>query len=92
MRGVETLYAVYSLHCPEAIRTRPDLGCLKLVDILQVHSVKYIPNEKIRTLGLQELSFFKANKPEDCEEAKKRWAVSCLVRPGISFRMAADAR
>lgn len=72
-RGIETLFAMYSLNCLETIRRQIELKNLRLMDILDFFKVRYISHEEIEKYDPKELSFFNINSLEDYEKAKKIW-------------------
>jgi molybdopterin-guanine dinucleotide biosynthesis protein A len=72
-RGVETLFAVYSINCLDTIRTQLEQGKLRLFDILNFHRVKYISFKEVEKFDPQGFSFFNVNNPTDYEEALKIW-------------------
>jgi molybdopterin-guanine dinucleotide biosynthesis protein A len=72
-KGMETLFAVYSLNCLETIRRQIEFRNLKLLDILNFFKVRYISQEEIEKFDPQEFSFFNVNSPEDYKEALKIW-------------------
>ncbi len=72
-KGIETLFAVYSLNCLETIRRQIEFRNLKLLDILNFFKVKYISQEEVEKYDPKEFSFFNVNSPKDYEEALKIW-------------------
>ena len=72
-RGKETLFAIYSINCLETIKRQIELKCLKLIDILKHHKVKYISQKEIEKFDPKELSFFNVNSPKDYEEVLRLW-------------------
>ncbi len=72
-KGIETLFAVYSLNCLETIRRQIEFRNLKLLDILNFFKVRYISQEEIEKFDPKEFSFFNVNSPKDYEEALKIW-------------------
>jgi molybdopterin-guanine dinucleotide biosynthesis protein A len=72
-KGIETLFAVYSLNCLETIRRQVEFKNLKLLDILTFFKVRYISQEEVEKFDPKEFSFFNVNSPKDYEEALKIW-------------------
>lgn len=72
-KGLETLFAIYSLNCLDTIRRQIELKTLRLSGILDFHRVRYIDRKEVEKFDPQELSFFNINNPEDFEKAKKIW-------------------
>ncbi len=72
-KGLETLFAVYSLNCLETIRQQIEFRNLKLLDILNFFKVRYISQEEVEKFDPQEFSFFNVNSPKDYKEALKIW-------------------
>jgi molybdopterin-guanine dinucleotide biosynthesis protein A len=72
-KGIETLFAVYSLNCLETIRRQVEFKNLKLQDILTFFKVRYISQEEVEKFDPKEFSFFNVNSPKDYEEALKIW-------------------
>ena len=72
-RGIETLFAVYSINCLETIRKQIKLNNLKLTSILKYHRVRYISPQEISVFDPDEFSFFNINTAEDYERAQKLW-------------------
>ena len=72
-KGIETLFAVYSLNCLETIRRQIDFRNLKLLDILNFFKVRYISQEEIEKFDPKESSFFNVNSHKDYKEALKIW-------------------
>ncbi len=72
-KGIETLFAVYSLNCLETIRRQIEFTNLKLLDILNFFKVRYISQEEVEKFDPKEFSFFNVNSPKDYEEALKIW-------------------
>jgi molybdopterin-guanine dinucleotide biosynthesis protein A len=72
-KGIETLFAVYSLNCLETIRQQIEFRNLKLLDILNFFKVRYISQEEVEKFDPKEFSFFNVNSPKDYEEALKIW-------------------
>jgi molybdopterin-guanine dinucleotide biosynthesis protein A len=72
-KGIETLFAVYSLNCLETIRQQIEFRNLRLLDILNFFKVRYISQEEIEKFDPKEFSFFNVNSPKDYEEALKIW-------------------
>lgn len=72
-RGIETLFAFYSLACLGTIRRLIESNNLRLSDVLYHHKVRYIAQEEIRKIDPQEHSFFNINSPEDYKQAKRIW-------------------
>jgi molybdopterin-guanine dinucleotide biosynthesis protein A len=72
-KGIETLFAVYSLNCLETIRRQVESKNLKLLDILTFFKVRYISQEEVEKFDPKEFSFFNVNSPKDYEEALKIW-------------------
>ncbi len=75
-RGMETLFAIYSLNCLESIVKQIELGNFKLKDILHIHNVRYIFQEEIHDFDPEEYSFFNINTPGDYDLAKRLWQKS----------------
>ena len=72
-KGIETLFAVYSLNCLETIRRQIEFRNLKLLDILNFFKVRYISQEEVEKFDPKEFSFFNVNSQKDYEEALKIW-------------------
>jgi molybdopterin-guanine dinucleotide biosynthesis protein A len=72
-RGIETLFAFYSINCLETIKQQIELNNLKLLDILDFHRVKYVPQKEIKKFDPKELSFFNVNDQKDYEKALSIW-------------------
>ncbi len=72
-KGIETLFAIYSINCLETIRRQIELRNLKLLDILKLHKIKYISLEEVEKFDPKQFSFFNVNNPKDYEEALKIW-------------------
>ncbi len=72
-KGIETLFAIYSLNCLETIKRQIEFRKLKLLDILSFFKVRYISQEEIEKFDPKESSFFNVNSPKDYEEALQIW-------------------
>jgi molybdopterin-guanine dinucleotide biosynthesis protein A len=72
-KGVETLFAIYSINCLESIRRQIDKRHLKLADILNSHNVRFITQEEIQDFDPRELTFININTFEEYEEAQSIW-------------------
>ncbi len=72
-KGIETLFAIYSLNCLETLRRQIELKNLKLIDILSFHKIRYISQEEVIKYDPEEYSFFNVNSPKDYEKALKIW-------------------
>ena len=72
-KGIETLFAIYSINCLETIRRQIELRNLKLLDILKFHKIGYISLEEVEKFDPKQFSFFNVNNPKDYEEALKIW-------------------
>lgn len=72
-KGLETLFAIYSITCLDTIRQHIELANFKLIDILDSHKVRYVSREEIGNYDPEELSFFNINSPSDYEAAKTIW-------------------
>jgi molybdopterin-guanine dinucleotide biosynthesis protein A len=72
-KGVETLFAIYSLNCLETIRRQIEFRKLKLLDILNYFKVRHISQEEVEKFDPNEFSFFNVNRPKDYEKALKIW-------------------
>jgi molybdopterin-guanine dinucleotide biosynthesis protein A len=64
---VETLHAIYSRRCIEPIQRRVEAGKLKLMDLLQDVSVRYIEEDELRRYDPQLDSFRNVNTPGEWE-------------------------
>lgn len=76
---LEPLFAFYSKNClpfiEEAIKKN-----FKVVSFLSLVNVKYIGEEKVKSLDPQNLSFFNINTPEDLVRAQKLYLDSRKAR------------
>jgi molybdopterin-guanine dinucleotide biosynthesis protein A len=72
-KGVETLFAIYSINCLETIRRQIELKNLKLLEILNFHNVRYISQEEVGRFDPDEFAFFNVNSPKEYEKALKIW-------------------
>lgn len=72
-RGVEILFAIYSINCMDTIRRQIELRNLRLADILRFHKVRNINQDEISKFDPKEHTFFNVNNPKDYEVAKKIW-------------------
>jgi molybdopterin-guanine dinucleotide biosynthesis protein A len=72
-KGVETLFAIYSINCLESIKRQIDTRHLKLVDILNSHNVRFITREEIQDFDPRELTFININTFEEYVGAKSIW-------------------
>ncbi len=72
-KGIETLFAIYSLNCLETLRRQIELKNLKLLDILSFHKIRHISQEEVIKYDPKEYSFFNVNSPKDYEKALKIW-------------------
>lgn len=64
---VETLHAIYSRRCIEPIRRRVEAGKLKITDLLQDVSVRYIEEDELRRHDPHLDSFRNVNTPGEWE-------------------------
>lgn len=72
-KGIETLFAIYSINCLETIKQQIELRNLRLSDILNFHKVRYISQEEVEKIDREGFSFFNVNTPADYERAKEIW-------------------
>ena len=70
-RGLEALFAIYSLRCIEIIKKHLDDRNLKLVNILDFHKVRYLSQEEIKKFDPDEFSFINMNNPEDYQYVER---------------------
>lgn len=75
-RGLEALFAIYSVRCLETIHNHLEDQNLKLINILDFHRVRYISQQEISQFDPDERSFFNMNNPEDYQVAKRIWSNS----------------
>jgi len=68
---LQTLHAVYRKKCAEVLATMRGKGEHRLHEIVNFARVQIVPEEDIRALDPDLLSFFNVNTPEDYERALK---------------------
>jgi molybdopterin-guanine dinucleotide biosynthesis protein A len=64
-RHIETLHTIYSTRCIVPIRKRIAEGKLKVADLLDDVSVRYVEEEELRQYDPQLHSFYNINTPEE---------------------------
>ena len=75
-RGLEALFALYSVRCVDTIKKHLEDRNLKLINLLDYHKVRYISQQEINRFDPEEKSFFNMNSPEDYLTAKRIWSKS----------------
>jgi len=68
---LQTLHAVYRKQCAKILATMRKNGESRLHEIVNFATVRIVPEEEIRSLDPELLSFFNVNTPEDYERALK---------------------
>jgi molybdopterin-guanine dinucleotide biosynthesis protein A len=66
---LQTLHAVYRKRCAEVLATMRTEGEHRLHEIVNFAKVRILPEEEIRALDPEMLSFFNVNTPEDYQRA-----------------------
>jgi molybdopterin-guanine dinucleotide biosynthesis protein A len=67
---IEPLHAVYSRNCIGPIQTQIESGNLRISDMLDKASVRYVESDEIERYDPQHLSFININSEEDLKKAK----------------------
>jgi len=68
---LQTLHAVYRKKCAKVLATMRSKGEHRLHEIVNFAKVRVVPEEEIRALDPELLSFFNVNTPEDYQRALK---------------------
>ena len=68
---LQTLHAVYRKNCAKVLGTMRSKGEHRLHEIVNFAKVRVVPEEEIRALDHEMLSFFNVNTPEDYQRALK---------------------
>lgn len=68
---LQTLHAVYRKECAKTLATMRRNGEQRLREIVNFAKVRIVPEEEIRALDPEMLSFFNVNMPEDYQRALK---------------------
>lgn len=71
---LETLHAIYAKSCLPAIERQLDAGVYKVIGFFTEVNVRKLPEDEIRAIDSELLSFFNTNTPEEFQWAKERLA------------------
>jgi molybdenum cofactor guanylyltransferase len=69
--GLETLHAVYSRTCLDAIRRRLDAGQRRVISFYEDVQVRYVEAAEVARFDPEHRSFFNINTPDDLEAARR---------------------
>ncbi|MFQ6069429.1 MAG: molybdenum cofactor guanylyltransferase [Candidatus Aminicenantales bacterium] len=72
-RGLEPLFAIYSLNCLETIKRHLEMKDLKISNVLNYHRVSYVSPREVKKFDPHEFSFLNVNTPEEYEQGLKIW-------------------